>query len=100
MEDEVDRVDAPQSPRLNDFAGAPHPRCEAVGEIDGQKPVRPARRIHYGPRLRLGPPEWLLAEYRGATAERPDRLLRVQRTRRGDHYPVHPLVQQIVQCPD
>jgi len=100
VEDQVDREDLPQLARADALADLPHPLGEAVGEVDGKEAVGGARGIDHGARLRGGAAERLLAEHRGAALQRAHRLLRVQRAGRGDHDPVQPQGQQLVQPGD
>ncbi len=54
VEDEIDRVDAPQLARLHQLADAAHAVREAIREIDREEPVGGARRRDHG--LRPPPP--------------------------------------------
>ena len=100
MKDEVRRVDPTEFSGADHVAHPPHPFGEAIGQVHGEEPVRPARGVDGGPHLAFRPPQRFLAEDRGTPFERPDRLLRMHRARRCDHHAVEARAQEAVQSPD
>jgi hypothetical protein len=100
VEDEIDRIDAPQFPGADKFADAAHALGEAIREVDAEEPVCRARGVHDRLRLRGRPPQRFLAEDRRAALKRPDRLLGVHGARRRDHHPVDAGREQVVESRD
>src|SRR5436190_796022 len=70
---------------------------EAIRQIDAEETICPARRIDHAARLELRAAERLLAEDGHTAIERSDRLLGMQRARRGDHDTVEIAVEQLIE---
>ena len=66
----------------------------AVRQVDRQQPAGAPRGLDDAARLAFVAAERLLAEHRDPAIEGGDRLLRVQRARRGDHQAIEPVIEQ------
>jgi hypothetical protein len=97
VEGQIDREEIAQRPIADQGCNRLHPGGLAIGQVDGEQPVRPARSVDCGQRLAGVAAQRLLAEDRDAGVERANGLFSMERRRRRDHHAVEADREQRVQ---